>query len=165
MRVDMKKIVASVWITFVALPVRAFADTEAKESLTSFYDLIQAGGWPMTVIIALSGVATAFVIYFIFTLRGNVLYPRAFVREVEDAAEEGDIEALAAICQDNDSPAAKIIGAAAEQMAGEHRADYMIVRDAIEDEGARQAGMLWQRIQYLMDVAVVAPMVGLWERC
>ena len=37
----------------------------------------------------------------------------------------------------------------------------MIVRDAIEDEGARQAGVLWQRIQYLLDVAVVAPMVGL----
>jgi biopolymer transport protein ExbB len=37
----------------------------------------------------------------------------------------------------------------------------MVLRDAMEDEGARQAGILLQRIQYLMDVGIIAPMVGL----
>ena len=42
-----------------------------------------------------------------------------------------------------------------------HIADHVILRDAMEDEGGRQAGLLWQRLQYLMDIAVIAPMVGL----
>ena len=138
----------------------ASAQTEITE-IKTVQDAIKAGGGAMVVIIALSILALCFVIFFLLTLRANVLFPRTFVREAEDAAEEGDMEALQAICRDNDSAAAAIIGAAAEEMAGEQRADYMIVRDAIEDEGARQAGILWQRIQYLMDIAIVAPMVGL----
>ena len=38
---------------------------------------------------------------------------------------------------------------------------YSYLCDAVEDEGVRQAGLLWQRLQYLMDIAVIAPMVGL----
>ena len=142
------------------LPVFAQAAGEG-ETLTTFKDIIAAGGWPMQIIIWLSVLATFLVIYFIFTLRANVLYPRKLIRDAEDAAEEGDVEVIEALCRENDSPAARIIGAAAEQIASEQRADYMIVRDAIEDEGARQAATLWQRIQYLLDIAVVAPMVGL----
>ena len=133
----------------------------AEKHLTTFKDIIEAGGWPMQVILALSVVMTFLVILFLFTIRANALFPKRFVQEALDAADEGDTEALEAICHDNDSPASKIVGAAVEQMSGEQRVDYMVVRDAIEDEGARQAGNLWQRIQYLQDIAVVAPMVGL----
>ena len=131
------------------------------QQIETFQDIIDVGGWPVKVIIALSIIATFLVLFFLFSLRAGALFPRSFIREAEDAAEEGDVEALEALCQENGSAAARIIGSAAEQIAGEQRADYMIVRDAIEDEGARQAGKLWQRIQYLMDVAVIAPMVGL----
>ncbi len=132
-----------------------------EANLETLKQVLDKGGWPMQVIVALSVVGTMFVLYYLFTIRAGVLYPKTFLQEAEDAADEGDVEALAAICQDSDSAAAQIIGAAAEQMAGEHRVDYMIVRDAIEDEGARQAGVLWQRIQWLQDIAVIAPMVGL----
>ena len=68
-----------------------------------------------------------------FTMRPGALYPKAFIQEAEDAAEEGDLEALRAICADNDSAAARIIEAATEMLGGEGRVDYMVVRDAIED--------------------------------
>jgi len=133
----------------------------AEKHLTTFKDIIEAGGPAMQVILCLSVVMTFLVILFLFTLRRNALFPKRFVQEAMDAADEGDTEALEAICHDSDSPASKIIGAAVEQMAGEQRVDYMVVRDAIEDEGGRQTSVLWQRIQYLQDIAVVAPMVGL----
>jgi len=162
MSIHVKRMFVSVWTGLLLFPCLAPAADEAEAAqLTSLQDIIEAGGWPMKVIIALSIIAIFLVIFFLFTLRANALYPKAFIREAEDAAEEGDIEALEAICQDNDSAAAHIIGAAAEQIAGEQRTDYMILRDAIEDAGARQAGVLWQRIQWLQDIAVVAPMVGL----
>jgi len=139
----------------------ALADMKFDEELNHLRGLLETGGIAMKVILVLSGVGVFLVLYFLLTLRGSVIYPRRFLREAEDAAEEGDAEALEAICQTNGSPAAKIIYAAAEHVVTNSNAEYMIVRDAIEDEGARQAALMWQRIQYLMDIAVVAPMVGL----
>jgi biopolymer transport protein ExbB len=143
------------------VPSLAGAAEAADAGLNTFQDVIEAGGWPMQVIIIMSIIALFLVFYFIFTLRAQAIFPSALLREAEDAAAEGDIEALEAICQGNNSAAAKIIYAAAEHVQRDPRADYSIIRDAVEDEGARQAGMLWQRIQYLMDIAMVAPMVGL----
>jgi len=171
MRIEAGKMCARLCTAFLLAPCVVLAAAEdanlgpqlskADQHVKSFKDILDQGGWPMDIIVGLSVLATCFVIFYLFTVRSGVLYPKVFLQEAEDAAEEGDIEALVAICQDSDSAAAKIVGAAAEHMGGEQRPDYMVIRDAIEDEGARQAGVLWQRIQYLQDVAVIAPMVGL----
>jgi biopolymer transport protein ExbB len=142
-----------------SLPTLA-ANTDPQQ-ISSFADVIRAGGWPMYVIIALSAVGLFLVIFYLLTFRAGVLFPRAFMREAAETADRGDAEALKIVCRMHRSPAASIMNAAAEQMTATSRMDYMAVRDAIEDEGSRQAGMLWQRLQYLMDVAVIAPMVGL----
>ena len=162
MSISMKRIRAAAVTVSVLLSSAVLVTAEQVGSdAMSLGDVIETGGLTMKIIIALSVLATFLVIFFLLTLRTGVLFPAAFIRDAEDAAEEGDIEALQTICEANDSAAARIIGSAAEQIAGEQRQDYMIVRDALEDEGARQSGVLWQRLQYLMDIAVVAPMVGL----
>ncbi len=129
--------------------------------LNTFRDVLAAGGWPMDVLILLSILAIALVVFFLLSLRSAVLHPRAFMRQAENAAMEGDVEALQSICERSGCAAARVLKAACEHMMPGKGGDYAIVRDAIEDEGARQAGFLWQRIQYLMDIAVIAPMVGL----
>ena len=106
-------------------------------------------------------VAIALLFFYLLSMRQGTLYPRSFIMEAQDAAEDGDLEGLRDLCLNNGSCAAKIIGAALEQCEDGHVADHVILRDAMEDEGGRQAGMLWQRLQYLMDIAVIAPMVGL----
>ena len=154
------RLLAAFWLA----PFLASAQQAAESSgsqLTSLRDVIAAGGWPMTVIIALSAFALFLVIFFLFTLRKGALVPPGFMREADTAAGNGDLEALEAVCREDRSPAARIISAATEQIAIAERFDYIAVRDAVEDEGSRQASALWQRLQYLMDVAVVAPMVGL----
>lgn len=138
------------------------AQTEAAgPEIRNLRDVLAAGGLPLWVIVALSVIALFLVIFFLFTFRAAILYPKSFLREAEDAAEEGDLEALRAVCTANPSAAARIVAAATEQISGSGRADYIAVRDAVEDEGSRQASVLWQRLQYLMDVAVISPMVGL----
>ncbi|OGV81776.1 MAG: hypothetical protein A3K19_26285 [Lentisphaerae bacterium RIFOXYB12_FULL_65_16] len=137
------------------------AEAAGPYKYNSFKDVLDAGGLTMKFILALSMLAVFLVIYYLFTLRASVVYPDAFIREAENAAADGDIEGLKKLCLENDSPAAQVVAAAVEQVEGAERADYLIVRDAIEGEGARQASVLWQRIQYLLDVAVIAPMVGL----
>jgi biopolymer transport protein ExbB len=137
--------------------------TEADEEFgkITLRDIMVKGGWLMNVIAFLSFLAIALVIFYLLTMRAEVLYPRAFVIEAQDAAEAGDIESLRELCQNNSSNAAQILSVALEQCEEGKLVEYSYLRDAVEDEGVRQAGLLWQRLQYLMDIAVIAPMVGL----
>ena len=136
---------------------------ESKEGtgVITIEDIMTRGGWLMNVIAALSLLAIALLFFYILSMRQGTLYPRSFIDEAQDAAEAGDLEGLRDLCLNNGSCAAKIISAALEQCDGGHIADAGILHDAMEDEGGRQAGILWQRLQYLMDIAVIAPMVGL----
>ena len=143
------------------------ADTESesgeeeKTGVITIEDIMVRGGWLMNVIAGLSLLAIALLFFYLLSMRQGTLYPRSFIMEAQDAAEDGDVEGLRDLCLNNGSCAAKIIGAALEQCEDGHVADHVVLRDAMEDEGGRQAGMLWQRLQYLMDIAVIAPMVGL----
>ena len=134
---------------------------EVVKRVSSLRDAIAVGGWTMQVIIGLSFILVFLAIYFLFTMREAVVFPRDFVREAEDAAEEGDLEALQTLCKEHDCAAARVIGFAVQQLAGEQRPDYGMLKDAMEGEGGRQAGALWQRAQYLLDIMVIGPMLGL----
>ena len=134
---------------------------EEKTGVITIEDIMVRGGWLMNVIAGLSLLAIALLFFYLLSMRQGTLYPRSFIMEAQDAAEDGDLEGLRDLCLNNGSYAAKIINAALDQCEDGHIADHVILRDAMEDEGGRQAGMLWQRLQYLMDIAVIAPMVGL----
>ncbi len=124
--------------------------------------IIQDGGWTMYILIGLSVLTTIIVFYYLLLLRVNVIVPQRFLFNAEEAATAGDAEALHEICRSSSSPGAAILEPAARLMSEHPDVDYAAVRDAVEDAGGRQASLLWQRIQYLMDIAVVAPMVGLF---
>ena len=134
---------------------------EEKTGGITIEAIMVRGGWLMNVIAGLSLLAIALLFFYLLSMRQGTLYPRSFIMEAQDAAEDGDLEGLRDLCLNNGSCAAKIIGAALEQCEDGHVAEHVVLRDAMEDEGGRQAGMLWQRLQYLMDIAVIAPMVGL----
>ena len=134
---------------------------EAKTGVITIEDIMVRGGWLMNVIAGLSLLAIALLFFYILSMRKGMLYPRSFIMEAQDAADDGDLEGLRDLCLNNGSTAAKIISAALEQCEEGRIAEISVLRDAMEDEGTRQASILWQRLQYLMDIAVIAPMVGL----
>ncbi len=132
------------------------------QEIKTVMDLIEVGREPIYVLLALSVFTVFLILFFLFTLRGNVLFPKKWQQQAKKAASQGDTEALQNICANNGSAASQIVANALEQIqASNQEVDYTVVRDALEGEGSRQAGILWQRIQYLMDVAIIAPMVGL----
>jgi biopolymer transport protein ExbB len=124
-------------------------------------DIMQRGGEIMKVLVLLSFLAVALVIFYVLTFRASLLYPKQFILEAQDAAEIGDVSTLRDLCRENNSTAAKIILASLEHCPDGSLLDYSRLRDAMEDEGGRQAALLWSRLQYLLDVSVVSPMVGL----
>ncbi len=137
----------------------AIAQDESAPILTN--QLLDAGGIILKILIALSILAVCMTVYFLLTIRRGVLMPESFQREAEDIAGRGDVEALHTICNESTAAGARIIGAAARILHENPHVDYMAVRDVVEGEGSRQSGTLWQRIQYLQDIAIVSPMLGL----
>lgn len=137
------------------------ASPKAGETSITLRDIFIKGGWIMVVIAGLSFLAIALTIFYLLTIRKGLLFPEVFLLDARDAAENNDIEALKDICADCSAPAARIVAASLDQIVPGQAIDYNRLRDAMEDEGGRQASALWQRLQYLMDIAVISPMVGL----
>ncbi|MGN0892116.1 MAG: MotA/TolQ/ExbB proton channel family protein [Oligosphaeraceae bacterium] len=130
---------------------------QAETAAITAKDLIVKGGDLMYVLVFLSLVAVMLVLYYCLTLRRGVLAPAKFIRAAQDAAEAGDWEQLQELAAKDGSLAAKAVLAAVQ----ERENGLEGARQAMEEEGARQTSLLWGRLQYLMDVASIAPMVGL----
>jgi len=135
----------------------------AQDSGSGRSDLLQVlekGGPIMYVLLALSFIAFCLTFYYLLSLRNSVIVPKEFIVQAENAINQKDFEMLSKVCKENNNPAARIIAAGANIFL-RSKNNYHMIKDAIEDEGARQAGLLWHRIQALQDIAIIAPMVGL----
>lgn len=159
----MKRILPAVVLMFASLTV--FAQEAAGEAATevttvSMKQIITQGGPLMYPIIVLSFLAVCLIVFYLLTMRKNLLFPKKFLDSADELIEAGDLEGLQQLCASDGSPAAQIVLAALSQCS-EGKIDQVALREAMEEEGSSQAGLLWQRIQYLMDISVVAPMVGL----
>ncbi|MCM8541360.1 MAG: MotA/TolQ/ExbB proton channel family protein [Lentisphaeraceae bacterium] len=156
----MKKVFLGIFVLFAVLPVLA-APEKASEAAGGMTTLFQQGGNTLLVLMVLSIFFVTLSIFMLMTLRKEVMAPKGFLQDAEAAARDEDLEALKVICGNSNSPAAKIIGAAAEEIVINPNVSYNAIRDSVEDEGNRQAGNIYQKVQYIMDIAVAAPMIGL----
>ena len=116
----------------------------------------------MYVLVALSFVAVMLILFYLFILRKSVLCPPKFMKDAVEAAARGDVDSLSDLAGKDSSPAAKIIAAALLALPpGQDKPDHAILQNAMEEEGSRQVAQLWAKIQYLMDIGTIAPMIGL----
>lgn len=142
------------WLAVAPLALLA----EGTDSAITIGTIFAKGGWVMYIIGALSVVAIALTVFYILTFKAGVLMPSSFILKAQGLAADGDIAALKLHCDENDCAAAKVIAAGFSQ---EGTLTRELIREGMEDEGSRQGAILWQRLQYIMDIAVISPMVGL----
>ena len=137
-------------------------ETAAGGSLT-LRNIIVQGGCIMYVLVGLSVVALMLIIYYLLTLRMKVVCPVSFLHAAQDAADAADLESLQALAGKESSAAGRIVlaGCQHHDSTATAESDHEAMLKAVEDEGARQVSGLWSQLQYLMDVATLAPMVGL----
>lgn len=127
----------------------------------SLGELFAAGGPLMYVLAIMSIIALALVIYCFVVLRLDTIVPRGFRREIMAKINAGAWGDVRAACTDHPSPLAEIVLTALEHSESAGKVDPALLKDVIEGEGARQATDIQGEAQYLLDVAVVSPMVGL----
>jgi biopolymer transport protein ExbB len=131
-----------------------------EESMT-VQQIIETGGWPMYVLGAMSLVGVALVLYYLLILRQNHVMPRRFVGTLRDLLKKGDLPSAREACSKNGSAVAAISLSAIEYAESVDRPEAALLKEVIEGEGGHQAAMIQNQIQYLQDIAIIAPMIGL----
>ncbi len=127
----------------------------------SMREIIETGGIPMYVLGAMSIVGLALVSYFLVVLREGQVVPRKFILALRAKLEAGSLEDARMECARDGSPIAEIAVAAIEHSRSAEETTPELIKEVIEGEGSRQANFIQNQVQYLQDIAVIAPMIGL----
>jgi biopolymer transport protein ExbB len=143
----------------------AAAEREAQAGVgaqrMAFWEIVEAGGSLMYVLAAISLLTVGFVVYFAIVLRPAVAVPRALYREVIEKTRAGALDDARRACEYKPCPLAHVVLAALEHVRQVPHLDPQLLKAFVEDEGGRQAEAIQGQTQYLLDVAVISPMVGL----
>lgn len=134
---------------------------EAAGTGMSLSQVIETGGWLMYVLGVMSVIGLAMVLYFLVVLRREQVIPREFTKDIFHMIRAARFEEARHVCDKNASAVSAIASVALDHM---HRTGHMdpgMLREMMEGEGSRQATLLQNQTQYLLDLAVVSPMVGL----
>ncbi len=137
------------------------AQATVDETVMDWNWIIRTGRWPMIVLAALSIVTVTFVLYFVAVLRVKPITPPALLRELLDKLRAGELDEARRVCEYRPCPLSAIVLAALHHVRSVSTLDPALLKDAVEGEGQRQAGSIQGQIQYLQDIALVAPMIGL----
>lgn len=153
------------WHLFImatmVLPRLARAAEEARSGIP-FESAMDVSVKVVYVVLAGMSVLTlALILYFFIVLRRRHVVPEPFRTELMDKLKNGSLEDARRLCDFRGGALSSVILAALAHVRNVPDADAMLLRDAIEAEGARQSEALEGQTQFLMDIAVVAPMVGL----
>jgi biopolymer transport protein ExbB len=119
--------------------------------------MIESGGPVLWVIIVLSVVMVVFAIYLTVTLTVSREAPPQLIKRAHAQIASGDFRGAYQMCEDRQEILANVLRAGLK-LTGH---DRFVVQEAMESEGARAATMLWQRIAYLNNIGVIAPLLGL----
>ncbi len=123
----------------------------------TLWDMFNQGGPVLWVIIALSFVALAMTLYFFFTITPKREVSPVFVKQAVTALRGGDLRGAYELCEGREEMMPNVLRAGLRM----HGHDRYVIQEAMESEGERNAAALWQKISYLNNVGVIAPLLGL----
>jgi len=137
------------------VPARVFL---LRRGWDEFAFWINLGGWVMYPILALSVLTLILVFHNFLAIRENHLIPRRLVEDVVEYLANGQWDNAAEYCRKKACAFGRVV------LAGVQKADQQpeIIRESISSAGAREAELLFQKVNWLNSVGVIAPMLGLF---
>lgn len=121
----------------------------------------QFGGPLMWVLAALSILAFAVVLYILVVQRRDALMPRALMSDVFGKLQAGDHGEARRLCDRRPCAFATLALAALDAARGVPQGQQVDVSQAVETAGAHVAEQLQASVDWLADLAAIAPLVGL----
>ncbi len=147
------------WGAFAA--AASAQETVAVQENMTLGQIVETGGWPMYLLGVVSILAVSLIVYFFSTFRLKLLVPPPIMSELRSMLAAKRLDEARLACDKNPSAMAEIAGAALDYAERTDNADPGMLKEIIEGEGARQASVLQNKVQYLLDIGGVAPMIGL----
>lgn len=127
--------------------------------MKNLMDIVGEGGVLMLPIVFCSFILVVFVFERFISLRRGRVLPRHFAKRLIHQLKQGQLDRDAAliICEENNSPAAKVFAAAIQKWGR----PAVEVEQAIIDAGERAANDLRRYLRVINGVATVSPLLGL----
>jgi len=119
--------------------------------------MLEQGGPILWAIIGLGFVALVLGLYLAMTVTPRREAPLKLARRVTNLVRSGDVQGAVMLCENRDELLPRVL-LAGLKMSGQER---YIIQEAMEGEGQRGATELWQRISYMNNIGVIAPLLGL----
>jgi len=132
-------------------------EVKKEEEEITLWGIIALGGKLMYVLAFLSFLTIVLITFYFLSLTPANAVPPPFTKRVREMLSSKKVSEAKMFCGQHENTISRILSKGLARMARGHDA----IVEAMRAEGERQAGGLWQKISYLADIAVVAPMVGL----
>jgi biopolymer transport protein ExbB len=133
------------------------AAKDESASQPTLWQVLKTGGVVMLILFIFSIITIALIIYYALALTTGNVMPEGFTDRVEEILGKHRFDEASMFCRQNQNPLARII----ETGIGAVPRGHEVIQESVNGEGARQASSLWQKISYLNDIAIIAPMLGL----
>ncbi|MEI8353139.1 MAG: MotA/TolQ/ExbB proton channel family protein [Lentisphaerota bacterium] len=131
------------------------------QSGMSLREAWRCGGWIMWVLAGGSVIGLALSLYLFWTLRTSQMAPPSLLSELLMYVKSGDLATARRVCEVRSSPLARIAMAAFDHLRNTTASEPALLRADVEAEGIRQAEAIQGETQLLLDLSVIAPMLGL----
>ncbi len=155
-------------VVLLLATVPALAQTSSTDAVTemnrdtTLLNMISAAGWVMIPLALASIVAFTLIIYCFATLTEKSITTPELLERMEPFFENEDLDGLAVYVSERPQATARIVDRILKFLERHPDADAESIKAVAETEGNRIAARLNQRVLYIMDVGVLAPMLGLF---
>jgi biopolymer transport protein ExbB len=129
---------------------------EGERKLT-LLKIFEMGGPLMYVLFALSISLIAMITYFFLAFNPGNIMPPAFLKRIQQIIRDKKMDEARMYCAQNRNVVSHIIRSGLDAV----QKGPSGVLEAMNGEGSRRSSSFWQKINFLSDIAVIAPMVGL----
>ncbi|MFZ5807232.1 MAG: MotA/TolQ/ExbB proton channel family protein [Verrucomicrobiota bacterium] len=150
------------FLIFLASLSASFAQSAADvENRFTLWQLIRSADWVLYPMAILSFLIVGLVIFNLFWLRKKSIASKDFVEKAELLLGSKDLVSLLNLCERTSQASAKVIAKVIAFARDNPSIDLDAVQKIADAEGNAQSARMNQPTQLLMDLGVMAPMVGL----
>ncbi len=152
----------------LALTLPALAQTTGNDAVaeiakdTTLLKLISSAGWVIVPLALASMITLTLVIFCFFTLTEKSITTPELLERMEPFFENEDLDGLASYVAERPQAIARLVDRILQFLERHPDASPDAISAVAETEGNRIAASLNQRVLYIMDVGVLAPLIGLF---
>ena len=145
----------------LAQAVTTAPDLPRTTSTKSIMDAILTAGPVMYVLLALSVFSVMLVVVYLMTIRRGAVVSSGYMATADALLRKRDHLGLLAVSNRHGEAIARVVQKVLDFTTKNPSADFQQVREIAETEGTRVASSLNNRVTYLADIGMIAPMLGL----